>query len=318
MIAAILLGALLCPAVSHAGTLSTSVIGLFPKDVNEFAYADLKSARKFKWFPQLKEQMLPSRFRQFEQFLISAGIDPDTQVEELAWALRAPSADSGEMVVGVALGQFNPASAEEYFKAQQLPLSKYRGYYLFAFGSGVGPNDIVFLFLDSNTAAFGHRSVLEQLIEVRYGGEESVLRNDQLFPLINETNGRGLVWAVLDPTYTRIGMNQMIPEAAQFPEANNLFSKIRALTIRIEADRGVDANFQAVCATPDEANVFAALLQAGLLYRRQQEGQGNPEFAKVLEDVRVMPSGDRLDVRMSLTEETLLALIRRATFAVKM
>lgn len=314
---AILLAALLCPTAS-AGTLSTSVIGLFPKDVNEFAYADLKSARKFKWFPQLKEQMLPSRFRQFEQFLVSAGIDPDTQVEELAWALRAPSAESGEMVVGVALGQFNPSSAEEYFKAQQLPLSKYRGFNLFAFGSGVGPNDIVFLFLDSNTAAFGHRSVLEQLIEVRYGGEESVLRNEELFPLINETNGRGLVWAVLDPTYTRIGMNQIIPEAAQFPEANNLFSKIRALTIRIEADRGVDANFQAVCATPDEANVFAALLQAGLLYRRQQEGQGNPEFAKVLEDIRVTPSGDRLDVRMSLTEETLLALIRRATFAVRM
>lgn len=318
VIGTILLAALLCPAASHAGTLSTSVIGLFPKDVNEFAYADLKAARKFKWFPQLKEQMLPSRFRQFEQFLVSAGIDPDTQVEELAWALRAPSGESGEMVVGVALGQFQPSSAEEYFKAQKLPLTKHRGFVLFSFGSGVGPNDIFFFFLDSNTAAFGHRSVLEQLIEVRYGGEESVLRNDQLFPLINDTNGRGLVWAVLDPVYTRIGMNQMVPEAAQFPEANNLFSKIRALTIRIEADRNVDANFQAVCGTPDEANVFAALLQAGLLYRRQQEIQGNPEFAKVLEDVRVTPSGDRLDVRMSLTEETLLALIRRATFAVKM
>jgi len=312
------LAALCCPAASRAGTLSTSVIGLFPKDVNEFAYADLKSARKFKWFAQLKEQMLPGRFRQFEQFLSSAGIDPNTQVEELAWALRAPSATMGEMVVGVALGQFQPSAAEEYFKTQKLPLTKHRGFSLFAFGSGVGPNDIFFFFLDSNTAAFGHRSVLEQLIEVRYGGEESVLRNDALFPLINETNGRGLVWAVLDPTYTRIGVNQMIPEVAQFPEASDLFSKIRALTIRVEADRNVDTSFLAVCASPDEANVFAALLQAGILYRRYQEGQTNPEFAKVLEDIRVTPSGDRLDVRMTLTEETLLALIRRATFAVKM
>jgi hypothetical protein len=318
VIAAFLLAALLCPAVSRAGTLSTSVIGLFPKDVNEFAYADLKSARKFKWFAQLKEQMLPSRFRQFEQFLSSAGINPDSQVEELAWALRAPSATVGELVVGVALGQFEPSAAEAYFKAQNLPVTKVRGFTLFAFGSGVGPNDIFFFFLDSNTAAFGHRSVLEQLIEVRYGGEESVLRNDALFPLINETNGRGLVWAVLDPTYTRIGVNQIIPEASQFPEASNLFSKIRALTIRVEADRGVDTNFQAVCASPDEANVFAAMLQAGILYRRYQENQTNPELAKALEDVRVTPSGDRLDVRMSLTEETLLALIRRATFAVKM
>lgn len=309
---------ILVPSPAQAGTLSTSVMGLFPKDVNEFAYADLKTARKFKWFAQLKEQMLPSRFRQFEAFLASAGIDPNTQVDELAWALKAPTSDAGELVVGVALGQFQPSSAEEYFKAQKLPTTKVRGFTLFAYGSGVGPNDIFFFFIDSNTAAFGHRSVLEQLIEVRFGGEESLLRNDAMFPLINETNGRGLVWAVLDPTYTRIGLNQIIPEAAQFPEAGKLMGKIRALVIRIEADRGVDANFQAVCATPDEANLFATLLDAGILYRRYQEAQTNPDLAKALEDVRVTPKGDRLDVRMSLSEETLTTLIRRATFAVRM
>lgn len=67
-----------------AGSLSTSVIGMFPKEIGEFAYADLKSARKFPWFPQLRDQLLPSRFRQFEKFLSSAGVDPDTQVDELA------------------------------------------------------------------------------------------------------------------------------------------------------------------------------------------------------------------------------------------
>jgi hypothetical protein len=316
--AAALLAALLLPAPARAGTLSTSVIGLFPKDVNEFAYADLKSARKFKWFAQLKEQVLPSRFRQFEAFLSSAGIDPNTQVDELAWALKAPTASEGELVVGVALGTFNPASAEEYFKAQKLPLTKLRGFTLFAYGSGVGPNDILFFFLDSNTAVFGHRSVLEQLIAVRFGDEESLLRSNTMFPLVNETNGRGLFWAVLDPTYTRIGLNQIIPEAAQFPEAANLLSKVRAVIIRIEADRNVDANFHAVCASPDEANVFAALLDAGIMYRRVQEAQANPDLAKALEDVRVTPRGDRLDVRMTVSEDTMVMLIRRHTFAVRM
>lgn len=317
-IVVILLSAVLFPAPTRAGTLSTSVIGLFPKDVNEFAYADLKAARKLKWFAQLKEQMLPSRFRQFELFLASAGIDPNTQVDELAWALKAPSATGGEVVVGVALGQFNPESAEAYFKAQKLPLTKVRGFTLFAYGSGVGPSDIFFFFLDSNTAAFGHRSVLEQLIEVRFGNEESLLRNDAVFPLINETNGRGMLWAVLDPAYTRLAFNQLVPETAQFPEAGNLIGKLRALTIQIDADRGVETRFQAVCATPDEANVFAALLNAGILYRRYQETEKNPDLAKVLEDIRVTPRGDRLEVRMGMSEETLTTLIRRNTFAVRM
>ena len=109
--AAILAAAVMAtPHRSSAGTLSSSVIGMFPQEVGEFTYADLKAARKFSWFPQLREQLLPSRFRQFEQFLTSSGVDPNAQVEELAWG--AISAKGAETVVGVALGQFDPSGTE--------------------------------------------------------------------------------------------------------------------------------------------------------------------------------------------------------------
>ncbi len=77
---------------------------MFPKTVGEFAYADLKSARQFPWFPQLREQLLPSRFRQFEQFLTTAGVDPNTQVDELAWGAINAGKSGGEQVLGVASG----------------------------------------------------------------------------------------------------------------------------------------------------------------------------------------------------------------------
>jgi len=330
-LAVILVGTiLLVPAASRAGNLATDIIGLFPKDIGEFAYADLKKARQLKWFPQLKEQMLPSRFRQFEQFLAAAGVDPNTQVDELAWALMAthkskPGDDShdspgvtGEQIVGVALGQFSPNAAEEFFKMQKLVTRKVRGYTLFAFGSGVGPSDLFFFFIDSNTAAFGHRESLEKLIEVRFGAEEGLLRNEKLFPLINETNGRGVVWMVLDPAYTRLAMQQLLPEAGRFPQSVQLVSRLQALMINIEASSGVDARFQAVCNTPDEANTFAAMLQAGLMYRRYQEGQNNPELARLLDDTRITPRGDRLELRLALTDEQMKTLISRNTFAVKM
>jgi len=317
----------LAPAVAHAGTLGTDIIGLFPKEAGEFAYADLKKARQFKWFPQLKEQLLPSRFRQFEQFLAAAGVDPNSQVEELAWALiptstkregNAPAIPTGEQVVGVALGQFSPAVAEEFFKRQKLSTSKVRGYTLFAFGSGVGPNDLFFFFLDSNTAAFGHRQSLEKLIEVRFGAEEGLLRNDRFFPLINEANGRGVVWAVLNPAYTRLAMQQLAPETSQFPQAAQLVAKLQALVINVDAGSTLDARFQAVCSTPEDANTLAAVLQAGLLYRRYQEGQTNPDLAKLLDEARIIPRGDRLELSLALTEEQMSGLIRRNTFAIKM
>src|SRR6202795_903372 len=121
------------PKPARAGRLGTDIIGLFPKEVGEFAYADLKKARTLKWFPQLQEQMLPDRFRQFEKFLASAGVDPNSQVEELAWGLvpegvtsktsgtGSSAVPTGEQIVGVALGNYNPDSTEAYFKGKNLP-----------------------------------------------------------------------------------------------------------------------------------------------------------------------------------------------------
>jgi len=236
----------------------------------------------------------------------------------VVWAVTSATAETGEQIVGVALGQYAPESAEAYFKAQKLPTAKFRGYTLFAFGSGVGPGDIFFFFVDSNTAAFGHRAILEKLIEVRFGAEESLLRNEEMYPLISEVNGNGLVWAVLDRGYTRLAMQQLVPEAAQMPDAPKLIARMRALTIDIRADRGIDARFQAVCETPDDANLFASLLQAGLLYRRYQENPNNPDLAKTLDEVKVTPRGDRMNVQMNLSDEMMQALLRRNTFAVKM
>lgn len=316
------------PRPAHAGRLGPDVIALFPKEVGEFAYADLKKARQESWFPQLKQQMLPERFRQFEQFLSSVGMDPNTQVEELAWGLVAdapgekdnPSTyvPGGEQVVGVALGSFNPDSAEAHFKTQKLPTFKARGFTLFSFGSGSGPNDLFFLFIDSNTAAFGHRRLLEKLLEVRYGAEDGLLRNDKLFPLINEANGSGTVWAVLNAAYTRLAIRQLAPEIEQFPEAAKLVTRLQNLLINVNASGSIDGKFSAVCGSVDDANTLAQLLQMGFLYRQYQEQQRNPELAQLLSQARVTPAGDRVDLRMSLSSDQMTSLIKHNTFALKM
>jgi hypothetical protein len=329
--ACLALPAMLLTPSARAGRLSTDIIGLFPKEVGEFAYADLKKARSLQWFPQLREQMLPERFRQFEKFLASAGIDPNSQVEELAWGLVAEGVSnknatagssavpSGEQVVGVALGNFNPESTEAYFKAQKLPTIKARNFNLYAFGTGSGPNDLFFTFIDSSTAAFGHRATLEKMIEVRFGAEEGLLRNDKFFALINEANGGGVVWAVLNPAYTRLAMQQLAPEVQQFPEAAKLVSRMQNMLINVNAGSGIDGKFQAVCGSVDDANTLAQLLQAGFLYKRYQAGkENNQELADMFDQARVTPSGDRVTLSMSLSDDQMTSLIRHNTFAFKM
>ncbi len=302
---------------AFAGALSTGVIGMFPENVGEFAYADMKSARQYSWFPQLREQLLPSRFRQFEQFLISAGVDPNTQVDELAWA-AIRSAKGDEDIVGVALGSFTPSASEDRFKQQKLPVITIGGYNLYAYGSGTGPSDILFTFIDANTAAFGQRAALQQLIDVRNGAAQSLLDNSQLSPLISEANGNGIIWAVLDKSYTHLAIHQLIPQAAQFPQAAPIINRMQAMTIDIQADSGVDAQFQAVCSSPDDANLLAAGLQGALMLERYQDAQSHPDLASALSQVQVSPSGDRLKVDAPVSQDQLLSLIRTRAFAVPM
>jgi hypothetical protein len=306
------------PRPSFAGALNTDVIGMFPKTVGEFAYCDMKSARQFPWFAQLREQLLPSRFRQFEQFLKTAGVDPNTQVDELAWGAINAGKSGGEQVLGVALGTFDPASSEALFKQQKMPMTDYHGYHLYAFGSGSGAGDILFTFVDANTAAFGIRPAMEKMIDVRTGVTESLLNNDQMFPLINQANGTGLIWAVLDQSYTHVAVGQLLPQANQFPQAATIISRMRAMTISVAADSGIDAQFEAVCSSTDDANLLAAALQAGVMYRRYQEAQDHPDLASALDQVRVTPSGDHLKIDAPVTQDQLLGLIRTRAFAVPM
>ena len=280
------------PTRTSAGSLSTAIIGMFPKDAGEFAYADLKTARKYPWFSQLNDQLLPPRFHQFQQFLASSGVDPNSQVEELAWA--SESNGKGDNVVGIALGNFDPSASEAKLKTQKVPSFESQGYRMYA---------------------FGNRASLEKLIDVRMGGTPSLLTNESLFPMISEANGNGVVWAVLDKEHTGIALQQLVPQAGQFPQAAAIIARIKAMIININADdKSITAHLQAVCASVDDANLLSAAFQAGLMYRRYQEASSNPALAKALDGVGVIPTGDRLKINANITQEQMTALIQSNSF----
>lgn len=302
------------PVRGSAASLSMSVIGMFPRLVGEFAYADLKSARQYPWFSQFHEQLLPPRFRLFEQVLASVGVDANEQVEELAWG-ELPLSKDGNESIGVALGSFDPSSIEDRLKQQKLPMIECLGHHLY---TGANASDILFTFLDSHTAAFGPRPALQKLVEVRMGTGESLLTSDTLFPLISEANGSGVFWVALDKSNAHFAMQQLVPQATQFRQAAAVINRVHAIMIQVDAGSYVDAQFQVVCDSVDDANLLGAALQAGVMFRRYQDAQSYPDLAKVLDNVRITPSGDRLMIEAPVSEDQLGALIKTEPFAVPM
>ena len=111
-------------------------------------------------------------------------------------------------------------------------------------------------------------------------------------------------------------MQQLLPQASQFPQAAQMLAHIQAMMISVQTSSGVDARFQAVCGSPDDANVLAAALQAGVMYRRYQEAQSNPALAQALDGVQVTPRGDRLIIRVPVSDEQMGGLIKSGTFTI--
>ncbi|HVN08831.1 MAG TPA: hypothetical protein VMV61_07665 [Patescibacteria group bacterium] len=325
--------------VARANSLSTNVLGMFPKNVGEIGFADVRAAREASWFPQFEAQVLPVRFSYFERFVAAAGMDISKQVEEIAWAAAAapaqpaarpgdgaapegqppaPQKFTGEEVVGIALGNFQPDLVDAFFTNQKLPTVKVRGYTLYAFGSGVSPGDLFFFFLDENTMAFGHRDPLESLIAVHFAEEDSFLANDTLSRLVDEVNGNGTMWAVMDQNYAQTAINQMMPGIAQFPGANQLLARVRGMTVSVETDPGMDVHVTPLCASTNDALTLAQLLQAGLLYKRYQVGQSDPDMAKVIDGTSVSADGDHLKVRTQLSSDLVISLLRTNAFSTHM
>lgn len=325
--------------VARASSFSSRLLGYFPKEIEEFGYADLKTARQAPWFAQFQSQILPPQFRQFTQFLSGAGIDPSSQINEIAWgAVNSSSAHSessataaasggdspqqpqilGEQVVGIAVGNFNPDLTDQYYAKQQMPRISVRGYTIYAFGAGVSPTEMCFFFFDPGTAAFGHRALLEKMIGVSFGDEESILANSTLFPLVNEVNGDSTMWAAFDQSYTRLGISQFLPEAAQFPGADALLSRVKSMTVKVDADHGLDAQVTPICGSTGDALTLAQLLQAGLLFKRYQQAESNPDMAKLIDATSVSADGDHLRIHTQIPDDLLRALLERGAFSLRM
>jgi hypothetical protein len=123
-----------------------------------------------------------------------------------------------------------------------------------------------------------------------------------------------VVWGVLSAPRALLEMQELVPLVEQFSQSQELLSKVRAFTLEIDADRGTQSRFEAVCASSHDADTFAALLQADLRYQGSRAGKSNQDVAALLDQAEVASSGDRLDVTLDLTDDQVVGLFLSNSF----
>ena len=320
---------LMIASSSFAGSLGSSVMEMFPKDVGEFGCADLSKARELSWFPQFEAQLVPVALYGFERFLAAAQMRPTSSIEEVAWARVASSnavADSNagsdpalrgnEQLVAVAIGDFDADAIQLVLTSAKVPSLQVGNFTLYDAGTGSGTSDTFFTFVDWQTIAFGPLNQLERVLTVRSYGEENLLQNEAMMTLIDQANGEGIIWAVLDSPRVASAIGRLIPEATSFPQSQALIGKMKQLLITVKAPSDIEVDLQAKSATAEEAIVLSQLLQAGVLVRRYQtDSSNNPDLAKMLDTISISAKGNLLDISFDLTNEQVTGLIEHNIFA---
>jgi hypothetical protein len=93
---------------------------------------------------------------------------------------------------------------------------------------------------------------------------------------------------------------------------------MKNMIINVDASGSVDGKFQAVCGSTEDANQLGQLLQLGLMYKQYQTKSDNPDLAQLLSQAKITPTGDRVVIRMTISDDQMTTLIRNNSFALKM
>jgi hypothetical protein len=310
-----------------AGSLDPSILGMFPKNVTEFGYADLNAAREFPWFPQFEAQVVPVSLYGFEQFLEAAQMQQSPVIEEVAWArigpsnanylgTAAPEPGSGQ-IVGIAAGHFDLGAIQSFLSTRQIPGTKIGDDVMYAAGTGSGANDVYFILSSDQTIAFGSLDGLNRLLRARTGAEENLFTNEKMMDQIGEVNGDCVFWGVFSAGGAQMAVEQLLPNVAKFPQGHDLIAKMKGVSIAVTAPSDIQLHFQAVAASSNDALLLSQLVQVGLLYK-QQAKQSDSGLGGILSRARVLANGNRLDLSLEVDDDQVLGLIEHDTFRLPM
>ncbi|MHB8410405.1 MAG: hypothetical protein ACYDDI_00495 [Candidatus Acidiferrales bacterium] len=308
--AAALAAVAILPHFVVAGTLDASVAQMFPKQMTEIGYLDLKTARGQPWFAIAEQNLLPLRFRKLQFFLSAAGLNTDTQVDSLAWGTLPATKTHREGIGGVAFGHFSPSTVEDYFRQRHLSVAETRGLRLLDIGGGEASNDLFLVFLDPETAVFGQRAALEDLLAVHFHGDENLAQNSELSPLIQNAREDSLTWAAWNANSTRSALQQLLPQIAEVPRAAALIDRIQSMEFDVTNQSSLSAQAEIVCSSSADAVTLAALLQAGIVYREHESAQSGSQPSNVFDRIRVAANGTRVEIEIPIGAEQLDSALR--------
>jgi hypothetical protein len=301
--------ALFFAAPLYAQYAGQDALAAFPADTQQMAYTNLATMRTVPQYPLIEAHLMSPQLRNLENLLRSAGVNPDTQVNELVLGWRGQAQDTTRFF-GLAEGTFDPNKVHDFFVSNRMMIQRYSGYELYAFGSGTARTDMFFTFIDSSRAEFGRLADLKALIDVQNSAKPALNSNADFRRWEGDLDGVAPQWGI---TTGLAAANQAIPWLTQGKkiqvDPSALFGAVKAVLYRVDWGSQIMAHLSIICQNEQAANGFSQLLTLLRSACPTITKNVSPALSQILQNLNVQVVGSKLNLQASASINDLAQLL---------
>jgi len=300
---AVVVGMLL--GVANAMPLNSSARAVIPADLQQLISVDYRALKDSPTAMQLKQQVLPDNLKQFEAALKGIGIDPDKDVDTLAFAsFRTPK--MGIKGVGVAAGPFAMKAVLKKMTVQKIKPTKYRLASIYPMDGGM-----VMCFLDDSTLLFGEISALKIALDTRDGEVLSLDSNQTMADMMSSVDSSP-VWSILDQLGTQNVMRSALGDAAKIADYDTIKKRLLGSRYTMSFNSGVNFDLTVVSSDSVSAATLSSLVKAGLLYKKMSASA--PEKV-AMDNTSVDSDGSDVNFHFKSTDQQFQSIMHSELFA---
>lgn len=302
---AVLAVALCTPA--FAVQLSGDARSAVPHDLQQLVVVDYRAMQNSDSAMQLRDRVMPTDLRQFDEAVQKSGINDNHDVDSLAFILFRPSASSDDLqTVGIAQGQFPVEDMLANFRKQKVRPSLIRTNRVYP----MGKTGMVLCFVDPSTMVFGSSDAVKQALDVRDGLAPSMLTNEPIMDAMKSVESEPL-WSILDEKGTQALMRNLLGQAGSVADYDSVRKRLVGSWYSMDFQHGVKFDLTITTGDTFAAATVSSLLNAAALYKKMS---GSDAEKAALSATDISSSSGQLQVHFATTDSQFDTLLKSPLF----
>jgi hypothetical protein len=291
-------------SMAYAMPLNSSARTCIPADLLQLISVDYRALKDSPTAMALKQQLMPDNIKQFEAALKGIGIDPEKDVDTLAFA-SFRSGKQGVKNIGVASGPFNMKAVLKKMKLENLKPKKYGTADVYPMDGG-----FIMTFLDDSSLLFGDSTALHAALDTRDGKILALDTNGDMADMMTNVDSAP-VWSILDQQGTQNMMRSAMGDASKIADYENMKKRLLGSRYTMTFNSGVNFDLTVVTSDSGTAAMLSSVVKAGILYKKMG---ATPAEKVAVENTTVDSDSSNLQLHFKASDQQFQALMHSDLF----